>query len=112
VYTRALAKEWTRAGHDVTVLSQEPHPEQYDLGGARTVRPDVGGLHEVREGSLAVDLDDGDRRTVGRLQLGIAADVDALEVACTHLVDDLERPLAEVAPLRGVEHDSRDRGLA
>jgi len=47
VYTRALAKEWTRAGHDVTVLSQEPHPELYDLGGARTVRPDVGGLLPV-----------------------------------------------------------------
>ena len=41
VYTRALAREWTRAGHDVTVLSQEPHPELYDLGGAEYVRPDV-----------------------------------------------------------------------
>ena len=44
VYTRQLAREWSRLGHDVTVLSQEPHPEQYDLGGARVVRPDVGGL--------------------------------------------------------------------
>ena len=47
VYTRALAREWTRAGHDVTVFSQEPHPELHDLGGARTVRPDVGGLLPV-----------------------------------------------------------------
>lgn len=47
VYTRALAREWARAGHDVTVLSQEPHPERYDLGGAATVRPDVGGLLPV-----------------------------------------------------------------
>lgn len=47
VYTRALAREWSRAGHDVTVLSQEPHPEAYDLGGAATVRPDVGGLLPV-----------------------------------------------------------------
>ncbi len=47
VYTRALAREWTRAGHDVTVFSQEPEPERYDLGGARTVRPDVGGLLPV-----------------------------------------------------------------
>ena len=46
VYTRALAREWTRAGHEVTVFSQEPHPERYDLGGAR-VRPDVGGLLPV-----------------------------------------------------------------
>src|SRR5688572_633330 len=44
VYTRQLAREWSRAGHDVTVFSQEPHPERYDLGGAEVVRPDVGGL--------------------------------------------------------------------
>jgi glycosyltransferase involved in cell wall biosynthesis len=43
VYTRSLAREWSRAGHEVVVLSQEPHPEQYDLGGARHVRPDVDG---------------------------------------------------------------------
>lgn len=47
VYTRQLAREWSRGGHDVTVLSQEPHPEAYDLGGARAVRPDVGGLLPV-----------------------------------------------------------------
>jgi glycosyltransferase involved in cell wall biosynthesis len=47
VYTRALAREWSRAGHDVVVLSQEPHPEQYDLGGARHVRPEIGGLLPV-----------------------------------------------------------------
>jgi glycosyltransferase involved in cell wall biosynthesis len=29
------------------VLSQEAHPERYDLGGAQTVRPDVGGLLPV-----------------------------------------------------------------
>jgi glycosyltransferase involved in cell wall biosynthesis len=44
VYTRALAREWSLAGYDVTVFSQEPHPEQYDLGGAKHVRPDIGGL--------------------------------------------------------------------
>jgi glycosyltransferase involved in cell wall biosynthesis len=44
VYTRQLAREWSRGGHDVTVLCQEPHPERYDVGGARIVRPDVGGL--------------------------------------------------------------------
>jgi glycosyltransferase involved in cell wall biosynthesis len=44
VYTRALAREWSHAGHDVVVLSQEPHPEQYDLGGAQHVRPEVGGI--------------------------------------------------------------------
>ena len=47
VYTRQLAREWARAGHDVTVFCQEPHPELYDLGGAEVVRPDVGGLLPV-----------------------------------------------------------------
>ena len=44
VYTRALAREWSRAGHEVVVLCQEPHPERFDVGTARVVRPDVGGL--------------------------------------------------------------------
>ena len=44
VYTRQLAREWRRGGHDVTVLSQDPRPDDWDLGGAATVRPDVRGL--------------------------------------------------------------------
>ena len=47
VYTRQLAREWSLAGHEVTVLSQEPHPERYDLGTADTARPDVSGLLPV-----------------------------------------------------------------
>jgi glycosyltransferase involved in cell wall biosynthesis len=47
VYTRSLAREWSRAGHDVTVFAQEPRPEQYDLGGASVVRPEIGGLLPV-----------------------------------------------------------------
>jgi glycosyltransferase involved in cell wall biosynthesis len=47
VYTRMLAREWSNAGHDVTVLSQEPHPEHYDLGRATSVRPDAGRLLPV-----------------------------------------------------------------
>src|ERR671928_67595 len=47
VYTRALVHEWRRAGHEVVVFSQEPHPEAYDLGGAEAVRPDIGGLLPV-----------------------------------------------------------------
>jgi glycosyltransferase involved in cell wall biosynthesis len=41
IYTRALVREWSRAGHDVVVVCQEPHPEAHDLGGARVVRPDL-----------------------------------------------------------------------
>src|SRR6478672_9404404 len=44
IYTRQLAREWSNAGHDVTVFSQESRPQDFDLGGAATVRPDVGGL--------------------------------------------------------------------
>jgi glycosyltransferase involved in cell wall biosynthesis len=47
VYTRQLAREWSQAGHHVTVLCQESHPERYDLGGAQVARPDVGGLLPV-----------------------------------------------------------------
>ena len=43
VYTRALAREWSNSGHDVVVISQEPHPDHYDLGRATTVRPELGG---------------------------------------------------------------------
>jgi glycosyltransferase involved in cell wall biosynthesis len=47
IYTQALAREWARAGHDVTVLCQEAHPERFDLAGARVVRPDIGRLLPV-----------------------------------------------------------------
>jgi glycosyltransferase involved in cell wall biosynthesis len=41
VYTRALAREWSRAGHEVTVFCQERAAGQYDLGGAEVVVPDL-----------------------------------------------------------------------
>ena len=41
VYTRSLAREWSRAGHDVTVVCQDRHPERYDLGGAHVVVPEL-----------------------------------------------------------------------
>jgi glycosyltransferase involved in cell wall biosynthesis len=47
VYTRQLAREWSRRGHDLTVLCQDPDPERYDLAGAEVVTPDVGGLLPV-----------------------------------------------------------------
>jgi glycosyltransferase involved in cell wall biosynthesis len=48
VYTRALAREWSRAGHEVTVVCQERAPADFDLGGARIVVPDLpGGLLPV-----------------------------------------------------------------
>ncbi len=43
VYTRMLAREWTRAGHEIVVFSQEPRPEEFDLGEAAVVRPELPG---------------------------------------------------------------------
>jgi glycosyltransferase involved in cell wall biosynthesis len=40
-YTRAVAREWSRSGHDVTVVCQDRHPERIDLAGARVVRPEL-----------------------------------------------------------------------
>ena len=41
IYTQALAREWARQGHDVTLVCQEPQPELYDLAGAEVVRPEL-----------------------------------------------------------------------
>jgi glycosyltransferase involved in cell wall biosynthesis len=70
VYTRALAREWSLAGHDVTVVCQERHPERYDLGGARVVVPELpGGLlptfvldrYEGLEARLLQDFTESER---------------------------------------------------
>src|SRR6185312_9307995 len=70
VYTRALALEWSRAGHDVTVVCQERAPERYDLGTARVVVPDLPGRllpvfvldrYEGLEPRLLQDLTAGER---------------------------------------------------
>jgi glycosyltransferase involved in cell wall biosynthesis len=70
VYTRALAREWSLAGHDVTVVCQERHPERYDVGGARVVVPELpDGLlptfvldrYEGLEAGLLVDFSEAER---------------------------------------------------
>ena len=43
VYTRSLARAWSKLGHEVVVFSQEPRPEEHDLGGATHVRPEIDG---------------------------------------------------------------------
>jgi glycosyltransferase involved in cell wall biosynthesis len=71
IYARQLSREWSREGHDVTVFSQEPRPERFDLGGAATVRPDVGGLMPV----FVLDRYDG--YTVKRVQDCTRDELDA-----------------------------------
>ena len=65
VYTRALARAWSLAGHDVTVVCQERHPDRYDLGSARVVVPELPGRllpvfvldrYEGLEARLLVDM--------------------------------------------------------
>ncbi len=41
VYTRALARAWSLAGHEVIVVCQEREPQHYDLGGARVVNVEL-----------------------------------------------------------------------
>ena len=71
VYTRALAREWSLAGHDVTVVCQERHPERYDLGGARVVVPELPGRslpvfvfdrYEELEARLLADFTESERK--------------------------------------------------
>jgi glycosyltransferase involved in cell wall biosynthesis len=95
VYTRQLAREWTRSGHEVTVLCQEPHPERFDLGSARVRRPEVGGLLPVfvldrYEGYEVKLLQDCSR---AELERWIAANSDAVHeelpadvVFCNHVL--------------------------
>src|SRR5216117_3272584 len=48
VYTQAIAREWSRAGHEVAVVCQELWPDEINLGGAHVVRPELpGGLLPV-----------------------------------------------------------------
>ncbi len=47
VYTRELARIWSGQGHDVTVFCQEPNSQEFDLGSARVVRPQIGPILPV-----------------------------------------------------------------
>lgn len=72
VYTRSLARAWSQLGHDVTVLCQDPHPDRYDLGGARVVRPPIGPVLPVYvidgyEDLEARRIQDLDRETLARI---------------------------------------------
>jgi hypothetical protein len=69
------------------------------------------GLHEVRECPLAVDLDDRQPLSVAALELGVAGDVDLLELERDLRSDRLEdaaRCRAQVAVASVVEDDPGD----
>ncbi len=71
IYARQLSREWSRVGHDVTVFSQDPAPDRFDLGGAATAKPDVGGLLPV------FVIDDYDGYRVKRVQECTREELDA-----------------------------------
>jgi hypothetical protein len=67
-------------------------------------------LHVVREGANAVDLDDREPFSVACLELGMAADVDLLELEPQLVAQRAhlrQRALAEMAPLRVEDPDDR-----
>ena len=69
VYTRSLAREWSRAGHEVIVFAQDPHPDRFDLAGASMVRPELPGplpvfvidRYEGHDPKLLQDFTPGER---------------------------------------------------
>jgi hypothetical protein len=67
-----------------------------------------GRIDEIDEGAPAVDLDHREPLAVQSFELGVPGDVDLLERLAT-LQENSPRPLAEVASLRVVEDDVRDR---
>jgi hypothetical protein len=77
-----------------------------------------GGVQVVDEDALAVDLDHGEPLAVPGLQLGVAADVDLLEVErvpAPKLCERAPRTLAEMTAFGVVDDDAgrpRDRAPA
>ena len=109
VYTRALAREWSEAGHDVTVVCQEREPGEYDLGGARVVRPELPGRllpvfvldrYEGLERAAAAGLHRRGVRAVRRGERGGAARAGARRPRLREPRADGRRPSAPRAACR------------
>jgi glycosyltransferase involved in cell wall biosynthesis len=104
VYTRAIAREWSRAGHEVVVFCQDPGPERFDLGGAEVVRPAIGPLlpvfvldrYEGLEPVLLQDLSTAEReRYVARNASALADHLPADLVFANHVL--MGAPVAATA---------------
>nr|MDQ3823574.1 glycosyltransferase [Actinomycetota bacterium] len=115
VYTQAIAREWSRAGHEVVVFSQEPRPERFDLAGARTVRPDIDGplpvfvldRYEGLEPRLLVDLSRDEReRFVERNAAALREHLPAELVFCNHVLLGAPVGAATGAPFAVKAHGS------
>ena len=115
VYTRALAREWSRAGHEVTVVCQERAPEQYDLGGARVIVPELPGRllptfvidrYAGLEPRLLQDLTAGERAAYVAANAEVLRGLPADLVFANHVL--LGGPVGEAsgAPFRVKAHGS------
>jgi hypothetical protein len=74
-----------------------------------------GGVQVVDERTLAVDLDHRQPLAVAGLQLGVAADVDLLQIKLApapKLCERASRTLAEVTAFSVVDDDARSRDRA
>ena len=92
IYTQHVARAWGRLGHDVRVICQEPHPEQFDLGpNVLILRPDIGPLLPT----FVLDRYEGvEARRVGEMTLEernryLRASVDHLAGTLDELPADL-----------------------
>ena len=116
VYSRALAREWSRAGHDVTVICQERAPEQFELGGARVVVPELpGGLLPVfvldryagLEPKLLQDFTDAEKRAYVDANAAVVREHLPADVLFTnHVLMGAPVGLASGAPFRVKAHGS------
>ena len=95
VYTRSIAREWSRAGHEVVVVCQEPHAERFDVGGAEVVRPEIGGVlpvfvldrYEGVDARLLVDLTREERERFVELNAdAVREHLPADVVFCNHVL--------------------------
>jgi glycosyltransferase involved in cell wall biosynthesis len=115
VYTRSLSRSWSRLGHEVVVLCQEPRPESYDLGGASVVRPDIGrrlpvfvlDRYEDVEAAYLQDLTPGEReRYVERNAVALREHLPADYVLVNHVLPGAAVGAAAGAPFTVKAHGS------
>jgi glycosyltransferase involved in cell wall biosynthesis len=116
VYARALAREWSNAGHDVVVVSQERAPEQYDLGRAQTATVDLpGGLlpvfvldrYEGLRPKLLQDLTAGERAAYVEANSAVLRELLPADlVFANHVLMGAAVGAASGAPFRVKAHGS------
>ena len=116
VYTRALAREWTRAGHEVVVVCQERAPEHFNLGSAQIVVPDLpGGLlpvfvldrYEGLEPKYLQDLTEAERAAYVEANASVLRDLLPADVVFTnHVLMGAPVGVATGVPFRVKAHGS------